>query len=146
MELHTLIGKLDPLALWGAILSTLLATVKFLEFWQARTKIDISYSFTSDPEIGNEIIIRNLGNKPILIAYWELFWQHRHWGKLITEDGTFPDYDFKDMKLDAHSSTYIQFLGSDYFGWGAKKLGKNKIFIHLHIAGRNKSVRKKVYG
>ena len=146
MKIIAFVGSLDPIALWGAVLSTLLASVKFYEIWQARTQIEVSYSFTSNPEIGNEVIIRNLSNKPILITYWELFWQHRNWGKLITDDGTFPDYDYKDKKLDAHSSTSIHFAESDHFGWGAKALGKNKIFIHLHIAGKNKPIRKKVYG
>lgn len=134
MKIYTFISSLNPLALWGAVLSTLLAAIKLFEIWQTRTQIEVSYSFASDPEIGNEVIIRNLSNKPILITYWELFWQHRRWGKLITEDGTFPDYDFKDKKLDAHSSTSIHFWGSDHFGWSAKALGKNK------------PIRKKVYG
>lgn len=146
MEFQAVIGKLDPFALWGAILSTLLAALKVWDAWKARTQIEVSYSFASDPEIGNEVIIRNLSNKPILITYWELFWQHRHWGKLVTENGTFPDYAFKDIKLEAHSNMSIKLVGSDHFGWGSKSLEKNKIFLHLHIAGRNKPIRKKVCG
>ena len=43
------------IALWGAILSTVLGLIKIRDAWRNRFKIDISHVFRGDPEIGNDI-------------------------------------------------------------------------------------------
>jgi len=144
--MERLIGRLDPLAVWGAALSTLLAVAKFWEMWKGRTRIEVSYSFAGDEAIGNEIIIRNLAATPILITYWELRWLHRSWFRWKQSGGKYPEEAFGDLKLGGHSSTKIVFREEDHFDWGASALGNRKIFIRLHIAGKTRPVQKKVYG
>ncbi len=60
------------LAWWGAGLSTTLALVKLFELWQTRFRLEVSYNFTDSVEIGNEVFIRNLSAKPVILTYWEL--------------------------------------------------------------------------
>ena len=147
MSVLSTIANLDPIALWGAVLSTILAVVKFHEIWEARTKIEVTYDLASSPEIGNKIIIRNLSGKPIIITYWELYWQKRKYGIIpVIMNGIYPNEEFPDKKLEAHSSTSITLAGSSHFEWNKKALGKSKIYLYLHIAGRKKPIRKYYYG
>jgi len=51
------IKDVDPIALWGAILSTLLAAREFLK---TRMKLEVGFTFTGDVNgIGNKIFVRN---------------------------------------------------------------------------------------
>ena len=55
----------EVLALWGAGLSTALALVKMWELWSSRSRVEVSYAFSGGPD-GNDIIIRNLSDKPMI--------------------------------------------------------------------------------
>jgi|SRR6266404_208720 hypothetical protein len=139
-------GKnMDYLALWGAVLSSLLAVVKFWEIWRNRRRVEISHSFSS-PEIGNEVIIRNLGSTPLIITYWQLIWRHRYWFRWKQSAVMSADEDFTDLKLEGHSSTTIPFREENYFDWGVSALGEDRIYLRLHIAGEAKPILRKVYG
>jgi hypothetical protein len=61
------------IAWWGAGLSTLLAAVKLFELWRDRFRVDVSYNFTGN-DIGNDIIIRNLSSRPMILAHWDLLY------------------------------------------------------------------------
>jgi hypothetical protein len=136
----------NPIGLWGAALSTILAVIKGFEIWKARSRITISYNFTSNEGTGNEVIIRNIGPAPIIITYWELIWlQHRFLrGKPSHSIG--PEENVGDIKLAAHSSTKLIFQGQNGSDWGASALRGRKIFIRLHLAGKSWPVMRKVYG
>ena len=67
----------EVIALWGAGLSTTLALIKIWELWSSRRRIEISYGFDGRPDVGNEIIIRNLSDKPMIVTYWELLFCKR---------------------------------------------------------------------
>lgn len=137
-------ANIDYIAWWGAGLSTLLALVKFWEIWQDRFRIDIGYDFTSDPEIGNKIHIRNLAGKPIMIVYWELFYRSHWWPLRKDAHINSPELDTGDVRIAGHSSKTINFREWDHFNTGGKAMQGRHIYIRLHIAGRRKIV-KKVY-
>jgi hypothetical protein len=137
--------ELDPIALWGAVLSTALVITKFIEMWSARSRIEVSYSFASDPAVGNEVIIRNLSGTPIIITYWELLWLEKKWFRWKTHNGEFPDNGGEDIKIGGHSSTKLVFRDQYHFSWNEKSLGSSKIYLKLHIAGKSKPVMEKVY-
>src|SRR5258706_8642714 len=67
----------DFLAIWGALLSTLLAANTMWQTWKRRSRLEATYSFAADPDVGNEIIIQNPSDTPAMVSYWELFWAHR---------------------------------------------------------------------
>jgi len=137
--------NIDYIAWWGAGLSTLLAFVKLWELWRDRFRIDIGYGFTGDPGMGNDIHIRNLAGKPIILGYWELFYRSNWWPLRKDSHIDSPGPDAHDVRIEGHSSKTINFSGIDHFDWGGKAMKGRRIYIRLHIAGRRPKV-KKVYG
>ena len=132
-------------AWWGAGLSTLLAVVKLWELWRDRFRIDVGHNFTSEPEIGNEIFVRNLSVKPIILSHWELLhgsgiWPFRKFTELES-----PGPSASDIRIEPHSSKTFTFSEVNHFDWGHKALQGRKIYMRLYVAGR-RPVLKKVYG
>ncbi len=131
------------IAWWGAGLSTLLALVKLYEFWRDRFRVEIGHGFTGDINHGNDIHIRNLSSRPIILSYWELFYRKSYWSSKHDKYIASPEAFAYDLKIDPHSSYTLNFNGQDHFSWG--KAEDFKIYMRLHIAGRRPIV-KKVYG
>lgn len=135
--------KIDPIALWGAVVSTILAVREILK---ARTKIEVGHNFTGLPDIGNEVVIRNISSSPIIITYWELAWCKREFFRWVQFKGKDPGEFPIDIKLSEHSSTRLLFRDEEYFDWTHNSLMGGKIFLKLHIAGKNKPLFLRVYG
>ena len=134
------------LALWGAGLSTILAALKILETWKSRERIEVGYGFKGLPELGNEIIIRNLSAKPQILTYWELQWRERKLFQWKTSDRVSPDEHFQDIQIPPYSTKSLTFQNQDYFGWGHRTLAGRTIYIKLQFAGRSRPILRKVYG
>lgn len=132
------------LALWGAILSTLLAVVKLWEMWRERFRLEIGYNFTDNIEIGNAILLRNLSGKPIILSYWELLQSSGNWPRKVLTDIAYPDHDAGDRRIEPYSTLELSFAEQNYFEWSRKALKGGKLLIRLHIAGR-KPILQTVY-
>jgi hypothetical protein len=132
------------IAWWGAVLSTVLALVKLWELWRDRFRIDVSYNFTGHEDMGNQIFIRNLSSKPIILEYWTIYYSKGMWPfrklSLIESLGE----DIHDTRIDTHSSMTMNFTGQNHFAWGDNVLKGRKIYIQLYIAGK-RPIFKKVY-
>ncbi|WP_438462133.1 hypothetical protein [Marinomonas sp. PE14-40] len=137
-------ASINYIAWWGAGLSTLLAIIKLWELWQSRFRIDIGYGLTSDEYRGNNIYIRNLSGKPMILSYWELFYRHNFWPFLKDSYILSPEEDAFDSKIESYSSKTLNFRGPDHFSWGRESLKRRKIYIRLYVAGR-KPIVKKIY-
>lgn len=135
----------EIIALWGAGLSTLLALIKIWEIWSSRRRIEVSYGFVGLSEVGNDIIIRNLSDKPMILSYWELLFCKRKGLKWLPYRNENPAEDISDIYIAAHSSKTLNFSGPDYFEWGHKVLGGKRIYLNMHIAGRRKPLKRLVY-
>lgn len=135
----------EVFALWGAGLSTLLALIKIWELWSARSRIEVSCGFVSLPEIGNDVIIRNLSEKPIILTYWELLFCERKGLKWVPYKNKNPAEDTCDICIAAHSSKKLTFSGSDHFEWGHKALGGKRLYFNMYIAGRRRPVKRFIY-
>ena len=127
------------LAWWGAGLSTLLAFVKPLELWSNRFRIDIGYIFTTEPNQGNQIHIRNLSSKAIILEHWELYYCKRRWLFNTFKELESPTFDIKDIQIPAHSSKTLYFKRQNHFNLQGKT-----IYIKLCVAGK-KPFYKKVF-
>ena len=127
-------------------MSTILAIVKFWEIWKNRIRVNVSYNFNTCDEIGNNVIIRNLSSTPFIIAHWELVWCRSRFSHRKPKFNISPNEFNEDIILSGHSSTNLNFQDMDHFEWSERSLGKNKIFLKLHIAGKLVPVIKKVYG
>lgn len=95
-------------AWWGACLSTILAVVKLWELWRDRFRISVSYHFTSDPELGNEIFIRNLAQHPIILSHWEVLLVSRHPPFRKVSVIVEPSPEIRDFRIEPHS-TYTSY-------------------------------------
>jgi hypothetical protein len=134
----------EIIALWGAGLSTLLAFIKIWEIWSARRRIEVSYGFY-DADVGNDIIIRNLSDKPIIVTYWELLFCMREGIKWVSYRNENPAEFTRDIFIQGHTSKKLNFRGTDYFDWGYKALEGKRLYLILYIAGKRKPVKRLVY-
>ena len=132
------------IAWWGAGLSTLLALVKFYELWRDRSRVDVSYKFTGDPSIGNEILIRNLSHRPQILAHWELLYCSGRWPRQDFESFESAENDAGDHRIEPHTTFTLRFAEANYFNWGHKALNGRSIYIRLYFAGR-RAILRKVY-
>lgn len=126
------------LAVWGAVMSTILAVIKFWETWRDRFKIDTSYYFTSEE---NKIFIRNITTRPIIIAHWELLYCSGRWLHRKVERIACHDHDAGDIRIDPYGTRRLRFAEMDYFSWGYNDLKGRKLYIRLHIVGRKPLLR-----
>lgn len=126
----------DGIALWGALLSTGLGIIRFLEWWRDRHQIDVSYSFTTSADVGNTIFIRNLSNRPIIITHWEVFAAHDKKRELGYHIIAAAEFDTGDSTVASNASYALTFVDGEHFSTSAKFLKGRSIFIELRIAGR----------
>ena len=130
------------IAWWGAGLSTLLALVKFYELWRDRSRVEIGYNFSDDPNIGNEIFVRNLSNRPRILTYWDVLLCSGRWPLRRFESIEGADHDVGDYRLEAHNTVTLRFSESNYFDSGRGALKGRGIFIRLFFAGQRPILRK----
>jgi len=134
----------DLMAVWGGLLSTGLAGIKVFEWWRDRDRVDISFGSSTSVEHGNQIQIRNLSNRPIIITHWELFFAFDSKGERDYEPFDSDDYDDGDLTIAAHASKQWNFCEARYFSTSDKHLRGRSIYLRLSIAGR-KDLTTKLY-
>ena len=127
----------DYLAIWGACLSSALGGIKLFELWRDRHRIDVSYSFTSDANEGNTVIIRNLSNRQIIVTYWELFAAFDAKGKRDLDMLSYSDFDCGDLPIAANTSHSLNFCEANFFSTSHSFLKGRNIYIKLCIAGKS---------
>jgi len=67
-------------ALWGAVVSTVLAAVRLWEFQnQKRITLDSTYVFRGHPDLDDEIVIANLSLLPVSCFRLEVLSGDRKW-------------------------------------------------------------------
>lgn len=136
----------DIAAYWGAALSTLLGMVQLWGIWSDRFRLDTSYNFCGDPQRGNQILIRNLSGRPIILGHWELLYGSRLWPFRKFEFLQLPGQDeFGDQRIEPQDTLTLTFADEDHFDWGHKTLGGRSIYIRLHFAGRRRSTLRRIY-
>lgn len=134
----------DLMAVWGGLLSTGLAGIKVYEWWRDRDRLDISFGSSSSVEHGNQIQIRNLSSRPIIIMHWQLFFAFDSKGKRDFEFVDSADYDDGDLTIAAHASKQFNFYEARYFSTSDKQVRGRSIYLRLCIAGR-KDLTTKLY-
>jgi hypothetical protein len=121
------------IAIWAATISTILAVVKLWEIFCQRFRMDVGSSLTSSSEIGNEIHLRNLAARPMILTHWELeradgTWPFRRYSAFCSPEGF-----SHDIRIEPDSSKTLSFTGIDHFDWG---VNAKPTFIKLHFSGR----------
>ena len=135
----------QALALWGALLSTLLVIVTFVDFWRRRFRISTTYAF-ADITRGNQILVTNLSGQPTTLVGWELLWLSRRWPRPKQSRAPIsPGADTSCVVIKPGESYCLWFEGADYFDWGVNALKDDAIYLRVHFAGRRPRLRR-IYG
>lgn len=132
----------DWIAIWGAVISTLLATKEIFQWWHDRDRFDASLTTSSNVDAGHNLKITNLSSKTILISHWELFLSFDRKGKKGYQCIVFEDFDSHDISMDPRTSKQLHFSEGDYFSISEKSLQGRSIYLKLWIAGRSPWVKK----
>jgi hypothetical protein len=133
------------LAIWGALLSTVLAGVKLWEMHRARPRITTSYSLSAPDQGGNQIILENASSTPVMVSYWELHLRKRKGFRVETVSGRFPNEGYCNITIGAHSRHVLSFEDEEYFSWGVSEQDGAVWWLKLHIVGRGRPVWLRVY-
>jgi len=133
----------DILAIWGAILSTILGAFKIWEIYRDRRRILVSYRFGSTDD-GNKIILKNPSKTPIMIDDYEPFWSKcRFLRKRSFFEFAFPEDSPRNLTIDPHSRLVLNFSGINYFN--PYKTEKGNLYIRLHLTGKKWPTILRVY-
>ena len=145
--MHNYLTNLDPLAIWGAVLSSALAFIKIYETWINRNRFELDYIFRPEGLGGNTILVRNISSKKRTLSYWllqrrkrkfKIFWS------TVNLDG--PDDDeFCNIEIDRFSSYQLHFDNERYFSTHRKVWGRDQLFLKLYVVGRRLPVTLKVH-
>jgi hypothetical protein len=137
-------------ALWGAVVSTVLAAVKFWEtFWKDRIRLDSSHDFSSLAGAADTITIVNLSAVPVQVSHWTLAWKPTllfRWNTptldVTPEDGTgmftIPPKDSYTLEFPDEASP----SGRSKFDWSYRSATHRQLLLTLHIFGRRPKVLK----
>lgn len=109
------INMMKLIAWWGAGLSTLLVIIKIFELWRDRCRIEVNCYSTSNESIGNDIVIRNLSSRPIILKYWELLDCSGHWPLRSFKSFDGAESDSGDFRLEPYATLSLRFANEDYF-------------------------------
>lgn len=109
--------------------------------WRDRFRIEVTSLLRSDPDRGNDVLIRNLSSNRILIARWEVcYGPERSTDKdlEVILDSTMGEVESgsSDINIDAYSSYTMNFEGDDHFNFDVRTLRGRCIYLRLWIAGR----------
>lgn len=138
------IKDVDPIALWGAILSTLLAARELLK---ARMKLEVGFTFTGDVDgIGNKIFVRNLSGRPAIITYYQVqVCKRKRTGWELIDSVAEADEYFNDISIAPHASITFKFSGPEYFSTNPRDHKGDAIFLYLLVSGKRRPVKLKMH-
>ncbi len=122
------------LSIWGAGLSTILATVHLVNLYRNRTRLSTSYHFGANEGTTDDIIVYNIGKRDLLINDYQLFFaKSRYASQRKYIEKTFPDESIH-LSLKANDKIDLSFAEQDRISF--PKTDENNLFIELNIVGR----------
>lgn len=145
--------EINAITYYSAIVATLsflvagtLAMLRIREYLRDNKGIAVSYSWTGNPELPDFIYLINLSATPILVEHWELEW---HEARFLKKNKISPIHIFDNedlyLNLKPRERKALKFEGQYRFSWKPKNKQNARLFIKLHIAGRNKPLLLKVF-
>ena len=130
----------DGLALWGALLSTLLAALKIRETWSARRRIVVSSSLSIDPGGDHRLQLTSLSGSPILLRTWAivptrtfLFWRVVE-SRLLYVSGRSGPAEI----VAPHGQLEITIGANWHLEWQTAEALKRPPYLQLFIEGRER--------
>lgn len=130
----------NGLALWGALLSTLLAALKIWETWSARRRIVLSSYLSTDPGGDHRLQLTNLSGSPILLRTWAivptrkfLVWRVAE-GRLLYVSGRSGAAEI----VAPHGQFEITIGASWHLEWQTAEALKRPPYLQLFVEGRER--------
>jgi hypothetical protein len=139
------------ISIYGAILSTVLASWQFWRAFQERRRISVSYSFRSLEDLGNDILLINSSPKIVTLYHIQLFWGRRHylfWMRRYQRVGDDPwDHLEADtgVSIEPFKISTIRYTGDRHFNWHYKRRTKAILYLQARIVGRVRPITLIVY-
>lgn len=136
-------------AMWGAGLSTLIGAVQLYDRFIRRPVPHISYCFRTLAEEGNEIILANGSDRPLMVDHWTLFWAVPKGIFGLNPTSVVVSYPDDDglggqMILAPHTFKNLSFVDEHHFGWQRINY-RERLYLRLNIVGRKADVEFLVY-
>ena len=105
------------LAIWGCIVSSVLASIKIYETYHSRKRLLIKgYSFTSSYEEGNAITLSNPSSTPFMIDCFRLFWVGIKGMTDIEPVELWEDYGWNcNIVIPPYSNHTLEFCNESHF-------------------------------
>jgi hypothetical protein len=123
------------LGVWGAVLSTILAAIRILEWRRSNVKIQVSRIWRSDSGQGNDVLIMNCSTTPVCVYNYDVVSAKRkNDGKSINYLVDVP-VGFQLFTIPPLSSYAIHFSDADHFDIAAQQ---GTVFIRLWIVGQKR--------
>ncbi|MDE2905913.1 MAG: hypothetical protein OXQ28_07490, partial [Acidobacteriota bacterium] len=117
-----------------AILATALA---IRNLWRTRFRVAATLTYRSDLDLGNEVLITNLGHTPVTLHYWEILFLTRRWPRhRQARLPISPEDEILSRRLPPGDTCRLIFQGSHHFDLSAQR-----VYIKLHFAGRRPTLR-----
>lgn len=136
------------LTIWGAGVSTALAGIKIWEtFWKDRLKLESTFSLTTHVGEAHKITVANLSSLPVQISFVELYWVPNFFPlkRRETDLATPTEYYTSIRKIDGHSHLTFEYSGDDRFDWSYETVQGRRLYMYLHIFGRDRPRRLLIY-
>lgn len=143
MDEQTLKAVVSLCAIWGAVLSTLLAGVKIWEtFWKDRIRLTTTYSFTGEPGTTDTITVVNLSGVPIQVSHWTLAWKPNLFRWNTSTIDVIPEEGADMFKIAPKASHTLPFENHSKFDWSYRSAQHRQLLLTLHIFGHRSKVLK----
>lgn len=130
----------------GLALSCILGAIRIYEFFRGRQLgLSIKTQLTSNPEIGNTVLLLNSSANPINIYCFNLVWLERDWlrwapapWRRISSTDSPLDFEYCDITVPPRGQHSLLFGESYHFHWGVRL--RHDIYLQLWLVGRRRPV------
>lgn len=125
----------------GLFLSVVLAAVKIWELVRDRARVQVDAMFSTSVSVGNEIRIRNVSPKSLILVHWELFYRSRNPLRRRAAPIAIAD-SIAGATIAPASEHALTFNDQDYFSTNVSALNGRGVYVRLWFAGRRPTWRK----
>jgi hypothetical protein len=126
---------LIALSIYGAILSTALGIIRFLEWRRTRVRITVDRIWRDNSSGGNDLLIKNESTVPISIVNYDIVAAKSEGDDSSVTYLVETPVSFRNIKVEGLSARELSFTNEEHFSIASKH---GKVFLRLWTVGRVK--------
>lgn len=135
----------DWIAIYAAVLSTILAMLKLVMFIRGYYRISVLSTTTTSRKIGNAVSIYNHCDRALQVVYWKLERQSGIWPFREIETVATREFDMSaGSRIEEYGSMTINFKDEDYFKTSGPEFDGKRYYLKLYFAGKTFAKRVRV--